>query len=53
VLAEINPEPAPEEREARLAALARLDRGPDGPPAWWEAGIREAVEDEAAESPAG
>lgn len=43
---EINPEPAPEEREALLKAVAELHRAAKGGSAWWEAGIREAVEDE-------
>jgi hypothetical protein len=43
---EISPEPTPEEREALLAALARLNGGAGGASAWWEAGIRESVEDE-------
>jgi hypothetical protein len=42
---EITPEPTPEEREAILRALAALD-GREGGSAWWEAGIREAVEDD-------
>ena len=41
---EISPEPAPEEREALLRALAALDVPARGS-AWWEAGIRESVED--------
>jgi hypothetical protein len=45
--AEITPEPTPEERAAILAALERLrveeERGPDR---WWEAGLRENVEDD-------
>ena len=43
---EITPEPTPEQREALLAALAALNGATDEPPAWWQAGIREAVEDE-------
>ena len=43
---EINPEPTPEEREALLAALARRNGGAGGASAWWEAGIRESVEEE-------
>jgi len=43
---EISPEPTPEEREALLAALAGLNGGAGGGSAWWEAGIRESVEDE-------
>jgi hypothetical protein len=49
VSVEIRPEPTPEEREALLRALAALD-GPErrehAISAWWEAGSREAVEDE-------
>jgi hypothetical protein len=41
----ITPEPTPEEREALLAALAARDGDSAGPSAWWEAGIREAVEE--------
>jgi hypothetical protein len=44
--AAITPEPTPEEREALLAALAARDGDSAGPSAWWEAGIREAVEEE-------
>lgn len=44
---EITPEPTPEERAAIVAAIEALDaeraRGPD---AWWEAGLRENVEDD-------
>jgi hypothetical protein len=47
VKVDITPEPTPEERAAVLAALERLraeeERAP-GP--WWEAGLRENVEDE-------
>jgi hypothetical protein len=51
---EIRPEPTPEEREALLAALSSLDGKPSAASAWWEAGIREAVEEpEAAPEPAG
>ena len=42
---EISPEPTPEEREALLRALAALDGWADGGSAWWEAGIRETVEE--------
>jgi hypothetical protein len=42
---EIRPEPTPEEREALLAALSLLDGEPSAASAWWEAGIREAVEE--------
>jgi hypothetical protein len=48
VAVRITPEPSPEEREALLRALADLDRVHDGDDVspWWQAGIREAVEDE-------
>jgi len=43
----ISPEPTPEEREALLRALADLDqRNGDGVSPWWQAGIRETLEDE-------
>jgi hypothetical protein len=41
----ITPEPTPEEREALLRALAAQNGRPQRPSAWWEAGVREAVED--------
>ena len=47
---EISPEPSPEEGEALLRALAALDRPANGASGWWEAGIRESVEDEPDES---
>jgi hypothetical protein len=51
---EIEPQPSPEEREAIEVALRRLIEGPSLPPAYrsaWRAeGIREAVEDQAAEA---
>ena len=43
---EISPEPTPEEREALLAALAPMNGQVREASAWWEAGIRESVEDE-------
>jgi hypothetical protein len=46
VRVEITPEPTPEERDALLRALAALDGVHHRPAAWWEAGIREAVEEE-------
>ena len=49
---EITPEPTPEEREALLQAVAELDGRGNGGSAWWEAGIREAVEDEPEGGPA-
>ena len=42
----ITPEPAPEEKEALLRALAALDEGQKDASPWWLAGIREAVEGE-------
>jgi hypothetical protein len=43
--AEIRPEPTPEEREAILQALAELEE--DGAEsAWWQTGVRDAVEGE-------
>jgi hypothetical protein len=45
---EITPEPTPEERAAIVAALDQLAADEAaGPGAWWEAGLRENVEDEA------
>jgi hypothetical protein len=45
--AEIVPEPGPEEREALLLALAAVTGAAEGgPSAWWQAGVREAVEEE-------
>lgn len=44
---EITPEPTAEERAAIVAALAHLDAEESrGPGAWWEAGLRESLEDE-------
>jgi len=44
---EITPEPSPEERAAILAALARLQTDEaHAPGRWWEAGLRENVEDD-------
>ena len=43
---EITPAPTADEREALLQALAALNGKHDEPPAWWQAGAREAVEDE-------
>ena len=45
---EISPEPTPEEREALQLALSTLD-APAAGSAWWEAGARESVEDDADE----
>ena len=44
---EITPAPTPEERAAIVAALEQL-RGRDkgDPGAWWEAGLRENLDDE-------
>lgn len=47
---EIRPEPAPEERAAILRALAALDGHEEQTSAWWQAGVREAVEIEPEES---
>jgi hypothetical protein len=46
VTVEISPEPTPEEREGLLRALAALDAPANDVSAWWEAGIRESVEEE-------
>jgi hypothetical protein len=44
---EITPEPSPEERAAIVAALEQLQAEEiRGPGAWWEAGLRESVEDD-------
>jgi hypothetical protein len=42
----IRPEPSPEEREVLLRALSAVDPSRDERSPWWQAGIREAVEDE-------
>jgi hypothetical protein len=51
---ELTPDPAPEEREAIEAAVQKLIAGSSAPAAyrsaWRVAGIREAVEDQAAEA---
>jgi hypothetical protein len=45
--AEITPEPTPEERAAIAASLEQLRAAEeDDPGAWWEAGLRESVEDD-------
>jgi hypothetical protein len=49
MLIDVHPEPTPEEREALLEALAGIDGAPAPASAWWEAGIREAVDGEAEE----
>jgi hypothetical protein len=46
VSVEITPEPSPEEHEALLRAIAALDDSRDAAPAWWRAGIQDAVEGE-------
>jgi hypothetical protein len=46
VALEISPEPTPEEREVLVRALAALDGRANTGSAWWEAGIRESVEEE-------
>ena len=44
---EITPEPTPEERAAIVAAIEALDAEQTREPgAWWEAGLRENVEDD-------
>jgi hypothetical protein len=43
---EISPEPTPEEREALLAAIAAANGHAGEASAWWEAGIRESLEEE-------
>ena len=43
---EISPEPTPEEREALLAALEPMNGRAREVSVWWEAGIRESVEEE-------
>jgi hypothetical protein len=44
---EITPEPTPDERAAILAALEALEAEETrGPLHWWEAGLRENVEDD-------
>lgn len=47
---EIRPEPTPEEREALLRALAALDGRRNGVSSWWEAGVRESLDEEREES---
>lgn len=44
--AEITPEPTEEEREAVFAAIARLNGRHAEPPAWWQAGVREATDED-------
>jgi hypothetical protein len=46
VQVEITPEPAPEQRELLLRALALVNGLGTAPDAWWQAGSREATEDE-------
>jgi hypothetical protein len=41
---ELTPEPTPEEREALLRALLSAEDPPEAGAAWWEAGIRDAIE---------
>ena len=43
---EITPEPTAEEREALVRALASLNGKPAERTAWWQAGAREAVQDD-------
>jgi hypothetical protein len=48
---EITPEPTPEERAALEQALAASVAGHEnGASAWWEAGLRESVEEEPEEA---
>ena len=49
MLIEVHPEPTPEEREALLCALTASDGEQDRGSAWWDAGIRESVEEESEE----
>jgi hypothetical protein len=42
---EITPPPEPQEREALLRALAAANGETGSPSRWWEAGVREAVEE--------
>jgi hypothetical protein len=42
---EISPEPTPEEREALLVVLGQPGEAPEAS-AWWEAGVRESLEEE-------
>ncbi len=46
MILEIDPEPAPDERAALLRALAADPDDTPEPPAWWLAGVREAIEEE-------
>jgi hypothetical protein len=41
----IRPEPSDEERAVLLQAIAALDGRRAEPSAWWQAGVREAVEE--------
>lgn len=44
---DITPEPTPEERAAILAALEQVQAEEErGPGHWWQAGLRENLEDE-------
>jgi hypothetical protein len=45
---EITPEPTPEERAAIEAALEQAEAD-EAQSAWWEAGLRESVEDDEAQ----
>jgi hypothetical protein len=43
---EITPDPSPEEKAAIVAALSKLRADRTEPPGpWWQAGIREAIDD--------
>ena len=41
----IRPEPSDEERAVLLQALAALDGRRNEPSQWWQAGVRESVEE--------
>jgi hypothetical protein len=43
---EISPEPTPEEREALLLALGAVDGSRYETSPWWEAGVREATDED-------
>ncbi len=52
MILEIKPEPSPEQRAAIFAAIVQLlAEEPAGLSVWWEAGVREAVEDGEDEEP--
>ena len=43
---EVTPEPSPEELEALRRSVASLNGHPCAAPAWWQAGVREALGEE-------